>query len=86
VIATPVLAHSSCRRGPTQKPQQKSTSRIRIISGAHSHVLIVFVLAITVAFVLACNSSYRDLHRDLLLELSELEYRMLNHTARLYFT
>jgi hypothetical protein len=78
VIATPVLAKSSCRRGPTQqKPRQNSTSTISILSGAHSHVLIDFVLAIVIVFVLACNS--RDLYRDVLLDLGELDCRMLNH-------
>jgi hypothetical protein len=54
------------------------------LSGAHSHALIVFVLAIAIAFVLACNS--RDLYRDVLLELGELEYRMVNHSSCLCFT
>jgi hypothetical protein len=58
LIATPVLAHSSCRWwGLMQKKlRQKATSRIWMLSGAHSHVLSVFVLAIAILFVLACNS------------------------------
>jgi hypothetical protein len=48
-VATPVVAHSSCRRAPTQqKSRQKSTSRIWMLSGAHSHALIDLVFAIAV--------------------------------------